>query len=72
MSLKIKRKILPVNHPDIALTLNNIGMIYLKRLDYEKAGKSFEEAVEIVEECLPLEQRADAAQLYNNIGLLEY
>ncbi|CAM2714076.1 unnamed protein product [Rotaria socialis] len=72
ISLKIERKILPVNHPDIALTLNNIGTIYLGRLDYEKAGKSFEEAVEIVEECLTLEQHADIAQLYNNIGLIEY
>lgn len=72
LSLKIIKKILPANHPDIALSWNNIGAIYLEKLDYQNAEKCFLEANSIIEECLPFEQHPNIAQLYNNIGLLEY
>ncbi|CAF3077611.1 unnamed protein product [Rotaria sp. Silwood2] len=72
MSLKIIRKIVPTNHPNIALSLNNIGMAYLENFDSSKADKYLQEAMMIVEECLPFEHHPDIARQYNNIGLLEY
>lgn len=71
ISLKIAKKILPTNHPDIALAWNNIGTIYLKKLSYQQAEKCFLEASSIAEESLPFEQHPDIAQVYNNRGLLE-
>lgn len=72
MSLVIQKKVLASNHPDIAVSLDNIAMIYLKRLDYKNAGKYLDEAYPIVEECLWAEQYPNIGQVYNNIGFIEY
>jgi tetratricopeptide (TPR) repeat protein len=70
--LTIERKILPPNHPDIALSLNNIGSIYLTKLDPKTADKYLQEANAIRQESLPFEYHSDLAQMYNNLGAVHY
>ncbi len=72
ISLTIERKILPPNHPDIALSLNNIGSIYLTKLDPKTAEKYLQEANAIRQESLPFEYHSDLAQMYNNLGAVHY
>jgi tetratricopeptide (TPR) repeat protein len=72
ISLTIDRKILPPNHPNIALSLNNIGFIYLTKRDSETAEKYLQEANAIRQQSLPLEYHPDLAQMYNNLGAMHY
>ncbi|CAF1373570.1 unnamed protein product [Rotaria sordida] len=67
MSLKIKRKTLPENHPSLANTYHNIGQVYNNMGDYSKAYEFYEKAVKIREEDLPPNHR-NLASSYNNIG----
>ncbi|CAF3916699.1 unnamed protein product [Didymodactylos carnosus] len=82
-SLEIKLISLPPNHPDIARTYNNIGLVYWNQDiartynniglvygnqgDYEKALKSYEKSLEIRLTALP-PNHPDIATTYNNIG----
>ncbi|CAF4150510.1 unnamed protein product, partial [Didymodactylos carnosus] len=53
-SLEIQLISLPPNHPDIATTYNNIGLVYDNQGDYEKALKAYKKALSIVRRTLPL------------------
>jgi tetratricopeptide (TPR) repeat protein len=53
MSLNIKEKTLPSNHPDLATTYNNIGVIYCNTGEYSKALPFYERAVEVGQHSLP-------------------
>ncbi|CAF1364687.1 unnamed protein product [Rotaria sp. Silwood1] len=72
ISLAIDKKVLPSNHPSIALSLNNIGTLYLKKFNSKTAEKYLQEANAIRQESLPFEYHPDLAQMYNNLGTAEY
>jgi tetratricopeptide (TPR) repeat protein len=66
-SIKIYKKTLPPNHPDLAASYNNIGGVYDNMGDYSKALSSHEKALEIRQQSLP-PNHPDLAASYNNIG----
>ena len=51
-------------HPDTAISYNNIGVVYINRGDYDKALEYFKQALEIREKSIG---KADS---YNNIGIV--
>ena len=66
--LKSDTNTLPANHPDLAQSYNNIGLLYnrtWKRIS--KALSYYEKALEIQQKTLP-EHHRDFAQSYNYIG----
>ncbi|CAF1222864.1 unnamed protein product [Adineta steineri] len=67
--LKIRQKILPSNHPDVASSYNNISSVYEKTGEYSKALASHEKAREILEKALPSNHPLLATS-YNNIGMV--
>ena len=56
-------------HPDTALSLSNLGALYLKVGDYAKAEPLFKEALEIRHKVLGPEH-SDTAESLNNLGFL--
>ena len=66
-ALEIRKQSLPSNHPDLALSYNNIGAVYYNMGEYSKALSSFEKALEIRKQSLP-SNHPDLAKSYNNIG----
>ena len=66
-SLKIKREILPENHPAIANTLCNIGDIYARKREYQQALNLYEETLRIEKATLPCEHPS-LALTYAHIG----
>ncbi|GMF46861.1 unnamed protein product [Phytophthora fragariaefolia] len=48
-SLKIRRNILEPGHPDIALSMSNMGVIHWQNKQSEKAFEALSEAVELLE-----------------------
>jgi tetratricopeptide (TPR) repeat protein len=52
-SLKIYQKCLPSEHPDIAMTLNNIGSVYEDKNEYQQAFFYFQLAADIYRHLLP-------------------
>ena len=68
-SLEIKEKTFSTNHPDLALTYNNIGLVYDSMGEYLKALASYEKALEIQHKSLPSNHR-DLAASYNNLGMV--
>jgi tetratricopeptide (TPR) repeat protein len=66
-SLKIRQKTLPANHPDLATSYNNIGVVYKNMGEYSKALSYYEKALEIQQKSLPV-NHPDLATSYNNIG----
>ncbi|CAF1399380.1 unnamed protein product [Adineta steineri] len=65
--LEIQQKILPSNHPDLAISYNNIGNVYHKMGEYSKELLFYEKALEIQQKTLPA-NHPHLAQSYNNIG----
>jgi tetratricopeptide (TPR) repeat protein len=66
-ALEIRRKALPLNHPDLAESYNNIGLVYNNMGEYSKALSFDEKALEIRQKTLP-PNHPDLAESYNNIG----
>jgi len=64
---EIMKKILPVNHPGLATSYNNIGLMYNSMGDYSKALESYEKSLQMKEKTLPADH-SSLATLYNNIG----
>jgi tetratricopeptide (TPR) repeat protein len=52
-ALAIKQQSLPANHPDLASSYNNIGLVYYSTGDYSLARPYFERAVDIGQQSLP-------------------
>ncbi|KAI9906592.1 hypothetical protein PsorP6_004130 [Peronosclerospora sorghi] len=48
-SLNIRQTILEPDHPDIALSLSNVGTIHFQNKQHEKAFAALEEVVELLE-----------------------
>jgi tetratricopeptide (TPR) repeat protein len=68
-SIKIKQKILPPTHQDLATSYNNIGIVYDHLDDHSKALSYHEKALEIYQKSLP-PNRPALATAYNSIGLV--
>ena len=52
-ALAICRKSLPPDHPDIAASLNNLGMVQCELREYAAAKQSHEQALAICRKSLP-------------------
>jgi tetratricopeptide (TPR) repeat protein len=66
LSLKNKEKYLPQTHPSIAMTLENMGLIYENKNDFQEALKYYEKASKIYEHTLLL-THTDVIQIKDNI-----
>ncbi|CAF4133530.1 unnamed protein product [Adineta steineri] len=66
----IRQQSLLSNHPDLAMSFNNIGLVHHIMGDYPKALSSHENALAI-RQSLPL-NHPDLGASYNNIGLVYY
>ena len=69
-ALAIRRKALPQDHPDIADSLNNLGIVQCDLREYAAARKSHEEALAIRRKALP-KDHPDIAQSLNNLGIVQ-
>ncbi|CAF4317802.1 unnamed protein product, partial [Rotaria sordida] len=65
-SLEIQKIALPPNHPDLATSYSNIGIVYDKMGEYSKALSLYERAFDIDKKALP-PNHPDLASDYNNI-----
>jgi tetratricopeptide (TPR) repeat protein len=52
-SLKIRQAVLPPKHPQIALTYNNLGLLYYDNGEYAEALKFYQESLEMNYNILP-------------------
>ncbi|CAF4226961.1 unnamed protein product [Rotaria sordida] len=52
-SLEIRKIALPPNHPDLAVSYNNIGSVYEDTGEYSKALQYYEKAQDIWKKSLP-------------------
>jgi Tfp pilus assembly protein PilF len=52
LSLKVKSKCLPPQHPDIGTTVVNIGLVHEKKGDFQQALVYFKRAAEIYRHSL--------------------
>ncbi|CAF1125229.1 unnamed protein product [Adineta steineri] len=68
-SLAIDQKILPSNHPNLAISYNNIGLVHKNMRNYSEALSSHEKALEIKQQSLP-SNHPNLAISYNNIGIV--
>ncbi|MDR1002410.1 MAG: toll/interleukin-1 receptor domain-containing protein [Oscillospiraceae bacterium] len=68
-ALAIKEKVFGTEHPDTAITYNNIAEVYRRKGDYDKALKWDNKALAIREKVLGTEH-PDTAITYNNIALI--
>jgi tetratricopeptide (TPR) repeat protein/tRNA A-37 threonylcarbamoyl transferase component Bud32 len=70
-ALEIRKAELPAEHPDIALSLNNLGLYYHERGDFTKADKFYREALAIRRK-LPGDEgrKAEATTLHNLAWML--
>jgi CHAT domain-containing protein/Tfp pilus assembly protein PilF len=67
----IRRRILPKDHPDIADSLNNLGIVQRALRDYEGARQSHEEALAIRRRVLP-KDHPDIAQSLHYLGTVQW
>ena len=65
-ALEIQEKKLGSNHVDVAVSYNNIGVVYKKKGDLDQAKDYYQRALEIKEKNLGL-NHVDVAGSYNNI-----
>ena len=66
-ALAICRKSLPPNHPDIANSLNDLGVVQSALREYAAAKQSYEQALAIRRKALPPDH-PDIAQSLHNLG----
>jgi tetratricopeptide (TPR) repeat protein len=52
-ALEIYQKTLPENHPDLAISYGNIGLVYNNMGEYSKALVYLERALDILQRALP-------------------
>ena len=70
-ALAILRKSLPPDHPDIANSLNNLGIVQYELREYAAAKQSHEQALAIRRKSLPPDH-PDIAHSLNNLGTVQY
>ena len=64
-SLDIKLKVFGPDHPDLASTYCNMGVVYMEMGDYEKALEYYNKDLEIATRVHGLEHPVAADTLYN-------
>jgi tetratricopeptide (TPR) repeat protein len=67
-ALAYRSKTLDAAHPDVATSLNNLGMLYQKQGEYDKAQPLLEKALALREKTLGSEHPTVATSL-NQLGL---
>jgi len=70
-SLHLREKALGPEHPDTALSLNNLGYLYATMGDYAKAEPLYQRALQIREKVLGPVHAATATSLNNLAGLYQ-
>ena len=70
-ALKIRRGVSGDKHPDTALSINNLAMVYYRQAQYAKAEPLFLEALKIRRETLG-NKHPDTAPSINNLALLYF
>lgn len=68
-SLAIREKVLGLEHPDVAQSLNNLALLYKAQGNYSEAEPLFQRSLAIQEKVLGPEH-PDVAQSYNNLAAL--
>ncbi|MFP3295900.1 MAG: tetratricopeptide repeat protein, partial [Caldisphaera sp.] len=68
-ALEIKRKIHGENHPDVALTLDNLAELYVEEGKYDEAEPLFKQALEIKRK-IHGENHPDVALTLDNLAIL--
>ncbi|CAF2749324.1 unnamed protein product [Rotaria sp. Silwood2] len=71
-SLKIRLRLLPHDHALVAITYNNIGLVYFHRCNYQKALYYYEKTRLIENVALGSSDYFDHAATLNNIGLVHF
>jgi CHAT domain-containing protein len=69
-ALAIRRKSLPLDHPLIAYSLNNLGMVQSELREYAAAKQSHEQALVIFRKSLSPDH-PDIAHSLNNLGIVQ-
>ena len=57
----------PKEHPDTAVSCNNLARLYKNQGEYKKAGEIYEKSLRIMERMLG-EEHPDTAKGYNNLA----
>ena len=70
-ALEIRKQVLGESHPDVALSYNNIGVVYDAQGYYDRALEYHQQSLEIRKQVLG-ESHPDVALSYNNIGVVYY
>lgn len=70
-ALAIREEVRGPEHPDVAESLNNLGLLYVRQGQYAKAEPFYQRALAIREKALGLDHRA-VAQSLNNLAWLYY
>lgn len=70
-ALMIREKVLAPEHPDIAVSLSNLGMLYFTISAYAKAKPLYERALDIRQKVLGSEHPVTAESLMNLGGLYQ-
>lgn len=70
-TLEIRQKILPSNHPDLAVIYNSIGLLHCTVGQFFKALESFHKELEIKQRSLS-QNHPEFATVYSNIGLVYF
>ncbi len=63
-AFEIQQQPLPLNHPDLAMSYNNIGLVYENMGNYLNARSLYERAVDIGQQSLPADHHH--LQIYRN------
>ena len=69
--MSIKEKLFEEDHPDLALTFNNLATLLHEKKDHEGAESMYRRAIAITEESLGPEHQQLVVFLYNLAALLE-
>jgi tetratricopeptide (TPR) repeat protein len=70
-ALRIRQKVLGPEHPDTALSLNNLGSLYQAMGEYAKAEPLYQDALRIYRKALGPEH-PETATMIENLALLEF
>ena len=68
--LGIERNVLPTDHPNIVVTLSNLGEIYRQRGDWDNAANMYGDCLDILKKKYDEKDHIDVALTLNTIGLI--
>ncbi len=68
-AVEIRQSILKAPHPELGMSVNNLGMVLFKMGEYHHSREHLLRALAIREECQHAEKQCDIAQTLNNLGI---